>query len=331
MVQQINTSTPSMVPQNSILDPTMSPQNSTINPSISPQNSTSYPTMVPSSPINDLESNCPGGFKLVNSTCTISETFEEITSSKRWRVWATKDHLNTEEVWDINDLAFYDNYNCIGSKLNDGKPIESGHYPSSYVPARAFDGNTSTIWGGQEDEDSLFWLGMEYNISRNVSCVSILDIDDRGVREVRVQAWQNNTATWQNAMIVKLLQSGQRNNITLNCPEGFELRQSDCVNISKDTKSSVGIVVGIIASAIAIACAVAYIYKRRLKTEEDNSILDQQLPTNHSITHLNLPVVVADQFIMPPSAPSSKSIRVSPETYIIPPPTAFTTPLFGDK
>lgn len=247
------------------------------------------------------------------------------------RIYCCVISLYSEEVWDINDLAFYDNYNCTGSKLNNGRPIESGHYPSSYVPARAFDGNTSTIWGGQEDEDSLLWLGMEYNISRKVSCVSILDIDDRGVRELRVQAWQNSIATWQNIMIIKLLQSGQRKNITLNCPEGFKLRQSDCVNIIDDTKSSVGIVVGIIASVIAIACVVTYICWRRLKAEKDNSILDQQLPMNHSVTHLNLPVVVADQFIMPPSSPSSKSIRVSPDTYIIPPPTAFTTPLFGDK
>lgn len=264
------------------------------------------------------ESYCPGGFELVNLTCTISETFEGIKSSKQWRIWAAENH--SDNGWDINDLAFYDNHNCTGSQLSDGRPIESGHY-INYVPSLAFDGNISTYWGGRGDNDNLYWLGMEYNISREVSCISILDTDDRGVSELRVQAWQNSTATWQNAMIVKGLQSGQRKNITLNCPEGFELRQSACTNITEGTegtKSSVGIVVGIIA--VAMACIIAYIWWKRRKTDDkDNQV--QPSPMNHSTTHLELPVAVADQFIMPPSSPSSLSIRILPDTYIVPPPT----------
>lgn len=150
--------------------------------------------------------------------------------------------ISSEKGWDVSILAFYGNYDCMGSELNDGRPIESGHYSSSHVPADAFDGNNSTLWGGDGDEDGLFWLGMEFNVDATINCVSILDISGRGVTELRVQAWQSSTATWQNALISKDLQSGQRKNITLSqrtniishCPQGFELRHSVCTdNVSE--------------------------------------------------------------------------------------------------
>jgi len=154
----------------------------------------------------------------------------------------------------------------MGSELNDGRPIESGHYSSSHVPADAFDGNNSTLWGGDGDEDGLFWLGMEFNVYATINCVSILDISGRGVTELRVQAWQSSTATWQNALISKDLQSGQRKNITLSqrtniishCPQGFELRHSVCTD-NTITKSNLGLVVGIIVTLVALVVISMYI------------------------------------------------------------------------
>ena len=49
-----------------------------------------------SAPNNVSKSNCPGGYELTNtSSCILSEKFEDMSSSKGWRIWATKDHLET--------------------------------------------------------------------------------------------------------------------------------------------------------------------------------------------------------------------------------------------
>jgi len=315
MSQEPSTSPPIMSPQETNTSAPSMQETNTSAPSMSPQSYTLVPS-VSSVPTSASKSKCPGGYELVNSTCIVSEIFEEITSSKKWRVWATKNHLDTENVWNVNDLAFYDNYNCTGSKLNDGEPIESGHYPTSYVSANAFDGNTSTLWGGQEDEDGLFWLGMEYNILSQVSCVSILDVGNRGVTELRVQAWQNSTSTWHNTMITKSLQSGQRKNITVNCPEGFELRHLSCTDITRDSDGmGAGVVVTVVVIAI-IMTGIYYMWWRRTKANDEKIIS----PSEQSTRHLSLPVAVADQFIMPPSSPSSQSFKLPSDTYVMPPP-----------
>lgn len=259
---------PTMSPQINTLGPSIPPQTNTLDPT-TPQTNTLDPTMS-SAPTSPSESSCPGGFELINSNCTISESFEEIMSSNKWRIWAAKNQLDNENVWDVNDLAFYDTHNCMGSKLNYGQPIESGHYSDSYVPANAFDGNTTTRWGGDEDEDGLLWLGMEFDILTQINCISILDVSGRGVTELRVQAWKNNTATWRNALISKNLVSGQRTNITLrqrtnvisHCPMGFELRNSVCIDTNipeTETESiSVDLVLGILAAIVALVVICTY-------------------------------------------------------------------------
>jgi len=159
---------------------------------------------------------CPGGLQFLISTCIISESIKEITSSKKWRIWTPGYHTLRGWLWDVFDLEFYSNLDCTGMKYNDGSPIDSGNAGGGWNPAKAFDANDRSAWGGRSDADELFWIGMEFGSEKDVKCVSILDNPDNGVSELRIQAWEEDTSTWQNVKIVKDYQSGVRNNLSLD-------------------------------------------------------------------------------------------------------------------
>jgi len=175
---------------------------------------------VPCAGNDDNCEKCPGGLEFLISTCVTSESFKEITSSKKWRVWAPSHHTMRGWVWDVFDLEFYSDLECTGTKYNDGSPIDSGNAGGGWNPASAFDSSDWSAWGGRSDEDELFWIGMEFDDQKDVSCVSILDNENNGVTELRIQAWEEDTSTWQNVKIVKNYQSGVRSNNPLEFTAG---------------------------------------------------------------------------------------------------------------
>jgi len=158
---------------------------------------------------------CPGGLYFLISACILSESFKEIETSKKWRIWTPGFQTKRGWVWDVYDLKFYSNTDCTGEIFNGGNPIDSGNAGRGWAPSSAFDSSDGSAWGGRSDADNLFWLGMTFSNSMPVKCVSLLDNGTNGVRQLRVQAWENDTNTWQNVMIVENYNSGQRNNIPL--------------------------------------------------------------------------------------------------------------------
>jgi len=157
---------------------------------------------------------CPGGFEFDGSECVLSETFKKIASSSKWRVWVPRQHTK-RGLWDINTLEFHSNLDCTETILTDGTAISSGHAGPGWVPEHVFDNNDNTRWGGRDDSNNLLWVGMEFADIKQVRCVSLLDSGPNGVTDLRVQAWETSTSSWQNVMIVNNYQSGQRNTISL--------------------------------------------------------------------------------------------------------------------
>ena len=152
---------------------------------------------------------CPDGMEFVISTCILTQTVKPITRSKKWRIFSPEYHTERGWLWDVLDLNFYSNVDCTGSKANNGTAIDSSHYDANgfYDPGRAFDSFDWSMWGGRANNGK-FWLGMEFESLREVRCVSLLDGKDSGVTELRVQAWESDTNSWQNVKIVKNLQGG---------------------------------------------------------------------------------------------------------------------------
>jgi len=148
------------------------------------------------------------------STCVLIETFKEIKSSKKWRIWTPDFHTESGWAWDVYDLKFYSNIDCTGTVFNDGTAIDSGNAGGGWGPNSAFDSSNGSGWGGRPDDNNLFWIGMTFQNSKEVKCVSVLD-SDKVATKLRVQAWESSTSTWQNVMIVENYQSGLRNKIPL--------------------------------------------------------------------------------------------------------------------
>jgi len=158
---------------------------------------------------------CPAGLEFLISTCVLQNTFKEIERSTQWRIWAPDFHTMRGWVWDVSDLKFYSDIECTGNYFNNGTPIDSGNAGGGWSAANAFDNNIFSRWGGRSDEDDLFWLGMSFQDSILVKCVSFLDHENNGVTQLRVQAWESSINSWQNVQIARNLQAGQRTIIPL--------------------------------------------------------------------------------------------------------------------
>jgi len=159
-----------------------------------------------STSLSDCEP-CPGGTYLENplsAACTISEDYQEITSSKGWRLWAHETHTVSGWAWDVKNLELYSSGDCSGSKIvSDGTPFDSGNADSTYWgPERAFNGG---VWGGRQDEFNHFYIGMMFNSAKVVRCVKYTNFGDKPAIEVRVQAFNNIDEVWENAYIKRTL------------------------------------------------------------------------------------------------------------------------------
>jgi hypothetical protein len=156
-----------------------------------------------STSLSDCEP-CPGGTYLENplsAACTISEDYQEITSSKGWRLWAHETHTVSGWAW-VKNLELYSSGDCSGSKIvSDGTSFDSGNADSTYWgPERAFNGG---VWGGRQDEFNHFYIGMMFNSAKVVRCVKYTNFGDKPAIEVRVQAFNNINEVWENAYIKK--------------------------------------------------------------------------------------------------------------------------------
>jgi len=112
--------------------------------------------------------------------------------------------------WDIFDLKFYTNSDCNGAAYNDGTIIYSGSDPS-FPPINAFDYDMDSRWSGRVSENAC-WIGMIYETSTDVQCVSFLDLVESGANEVEVQKWTIAENAWVTILRTEDVIPGQRHN-----------------------------------------------------------------------------------------------------------------------
>jgi hypothetical protein len=183
------------------------------NDKVSPAGSTALSDCVP----------CPDGTFLeypLSPSCSISEVYKTITSSQGWRVWADSSHTTSGWAWDIKHIKFYSSSTCSGTPIdNDGTAFDSGNAGGGWGPQNAF--QTSNAWGGRSDANDHFYVGMTFNSPREVRCVEILTLGDKSATEVRIQAYNSTTESWENAFIAKNFDSssGATNTIPLQATE----------------------------------------------------------------------------------------------------------------
>ena len=149
--------------------------------SISPKGSTSESDCV----------KCLWGYELsheMDTECALSESYEEIVSSKGWRIWATNFHTQLWWNWEVDEIELYSNIDCTNLIPNDsGTVIDSGNAGSYWAPEKAF--GQSGIWGGRRDSNDLFYIGKMFDSDVELRCVKILNRSaGAAVNEIRVQA-----------------------------------------------------------------------------------------------------------------------------------------------
>jgi len=152
---------------------------------------------------------CPDGLYLAHrlgSECSISESYEKITSSKGWRLWAPKEHTSSGWAWDIKEIEYYSTTDCTDKIPNSlGTAFDSGNAGGGWTATEAFGG--SWTWGGRRDGNDLFYIGMNYLSEVQLKCVKFFNAawNDKGASEIRIQAYDEATETWTNAFIAKNL------------------------------------------------------------------------------------------------------------------------------
>ena len=111
---------------------------------------------------------------------------------------------------------------CSGEKLESNVYIQSGCSNCAlFGPEKAFDDSEQTYWAGQhEDEvDKEFFIGLEFSISVEVLCISLLDSNSgKGTNLVRIQAYDEILQTY--ITMAEIDHSpGQRQDIVLFSPD----------------------------------------------------------------------------------------------------------------
>jgi len=96
--------------------------------------------------------------------------------------------------FDVYDLRFYSNDDCTGINHNDGKVIASKTIPNYSVPERAFDTDIDSFWLGMADASNI-WVGMEFDTSVDVNCVSFAQGLTHRTSSVKVQVMTSDR-TW---------------------------------------------------------------------------------------------------------------------------------------
>lgn len=123
--------------------------------------------------------------------------------------------------WDVTDLRFYDGYDCDNESsfidpATGTTPIESGSAagsPGAYWSASYMFYNGG-IWGGRSDDGDDFYVGLEFEESKDVKCIK-LNQPSLEAAEVRVQVKDAVDDMWSNAWIVSGLSS--EDSIVIEC------------------------------------------------------------------------------------------------------------------
>eukprot|EP01135_Chromosphaera_perkinsii_P000958 Nk52_evm56s153 gene=Nk52_evmTU56s153 len=93
--------------------------------------------------------------------------------AKKWRLSSPVDQRKNRGVWDIREIEVYEIAPGGGRKLNINRDFEtssSGYYPADmYSPDKAFDGRSSSMWGGRTDFSGNMYIefGPRINVDYN--------------------------------------------------------------------------------------------------------------------------------------------------------------------
>jgi hypothetical protein len=150
---------------------------------------------------------CPAGTNLLHplsSSCSLSETFQQIEQAKGWRIWTPVFHSNSGWAWGVSSLSFYSDHDCQALISPLGIPINSANAGDGFGPENAFNSTETNNWGGRIDSDSSFWLGMMFDSLQSVKCVQVSS-KTQHVNELRIQAYIDTEDRWENVWIQKSL------------------------------------------------------------------------------------------------------------------------------
>jgi hypothetical protein len=138
--------------------------------------------------------------------CSVVDEVQNITESNSWRLWADDSHTTAGWAWDIKEIKLYSSATCSGTPIvNDGTAFDSGNAGGGWGPENAF--KSGGTWGGRKDEYGHFYVGMTFSSSKEVRCVEIRTSGDKSATEVRIQAYNSASDTWENAFIAKTFDS----------------------------------------------------------------------------------------------------------------------------
>lgn len=147
---------------------------------------------------------CPAGTILAHpqaTGCSLNSDYDEITSATGWRIWAPDYMTDAGWKWDVEELEFFDNVDCLGSPIDPsaGTAIDSANAGGGWGPENAFG---SWIWGGRANSDGVFYLGKDFgSTTQVVRCIKLYQVTASGATEVRVQAYDDQEDGWVNAWI----------------------------------------------------------------------------------------------------------------------------------
>lgn len=153
---------------------------------------------------------CPAGFNLMNSACVISNEYDStIFKAVGWRLWAHTSHTDDGWRWDIHMIELFSSETCEASSLvrtDWATFVDSGNADTTwYGPQNAFQQN-GLMWGGRDDRDDAFYIGIEFNVPTTVRCIKFNQ--DTLTHELRVQALPQFGGDWENVWIQKDLSIG---------------------------------------------------------------------------------------------------------------------------
>merc|ERR1712232_104334 len=148
---------------------------------------------------------CPTGMYLSHPYalwCTEKRSFQKITSSAGWRIWASPSNLEEDWAWDVDELEFYSNLDCTGNKIpTNGTPVDSSNAVSGWGPDNAFG---EWMWGGRPDSGGVFWIGMLFPSTTSVKCVRIKNSEwGKAAYRIQIQAFDANLNEWEDAWIAR--------------------------------------------------------------------------------------------------------------------------------
>ena len=148
------------------------------------------PTPVPRPPPTPF----PTLFPTPTPTLEPSKTPSQVgdTASTGWRIYTTPQEIpEVDWAWDVQELEFYKNLDCTTKiSTNTGIPIDSGNAGQGWEADNAFgEGAWAHMpWGGRQDQNGVFWIGMSFQEVVTVKCIRIQNMNSKAANEIQIQA-----------------------------------------------------------------------------------------------------------------------------------------------